>query len=65
MVGILLNAEKSTDQDDDRSALEDNGLCVEGLRGLRKLMESSNVFVKITLFLTRRNKNEMKAIVLR
>lgn len=50
MVGIILNEERSADQDGGRSAAEDNNLCVKGWRGLRKLMESSNSFVKITLF---------------
>lgn len=65
MVGICLNEEKSTDQDGGTSAAEDNNLCIKGWRGLRKLLESSNSFVKITLFfLTRRVKNEIKALVL-
>lgn len=50
MAGIVLNEERSTGQDGGRSAAEDNNLCVKGWRGLRKLMESSNSFVKITLF---------------
>lgn len=49
MAGIVLNEERSADQDGGRSAAEDN-LCIKGWRGLRKLMESSNSFVKITLF---------------